>query len=97
MQHQDHFVAVRRQSDTQRGGQGQAAVHFCWREAIGPRRLNLAVIHCPDGARENFRGVGTGVQHERQKGAIEAAAEKCIQQFAAFHHFQGIHAGVEHQ
>ncbi|MDT4824769.1 hypothetical protein FQZ97_580290 [compost metagenome] len=69
MQHHDHFVAVLRQRAAQRRGQQDAPVHLQPRHAHRLGRLDLPMGRGLQAAGEDFRGVGAGVDGERQARA----------------------------
>ena len=97
MQHQNHFVTVRRQRDTQRRRQNNAAIKFHRGKAVRARRFNLTVrnrANCPG---ENLGGVGAGVERQCQHRTVQAAAEERVQHLSAFYDLKRIHPRIEHQ
>jgi hypothetical protein len=50
-----------------------------------------------DGPGEDLHGVGAGVQHEGQQGAVQRVAEEAIEHFMVAYHFQPVEPGVADQ
>lgn len=46
---------------------------------------------------KDFRGVGAGIQRQRQYRAVQPATEKSVQQVGALNDFQAVHPRIEHQ
>jgi len=95
LEHQDHFVAVGRQADA--GGAWQHDVHqgLAARHAEGAGGFDLALGNGLQGATQDFRDVGGGVQGHGSGGAPEWAAQVGPQ--AALAHSVELRQPVVHQ
>src|SRR5579863_1477779 len=97
VQHQDHFVAVKRQRAPQRRRQDHAPVQRERRHPIRACRLDLAVGGRLDRARENLGGIGAGVQRESEQRAVHAVAEELVEQCVATDDFEAVEARIAKQ
>lgn len=97
VQHQDHFVAVGRQCATQGRRHHHKQVQPPAVQAIGARGFDLAMGNIADRPGEDFHGIGTGVEHKGQQGAVQCIAEKLVEQGVVLHHFQAVQPGVANQ
>ncbi|MNE69850.1 hypothetical protein D3C80_1656010 [compost metagenome] len=97
MQHQNHFVAVIRQRATQGGRHDHVGVQLPAGQAVGLGRFDFTMGHAANRPGEDLRGVGAGVQGERQDGAVHRIAKERIQHWLSSYRGQAVYPRVANQ